>query len=167
MMEERTLSNVDSSHPGIKTFGNPDNWLYICKAWNQREGWFKSTKALPIPGFGCVMQVSTQQRDAGGRWALSESLVSLPGVSIEEIVDDTGKVITRGLGIIRLVGEKEPVPGGEVRIFKLVPDAGIVRSVVPSAPDPTDNPVPVGNISQPQNESEEELADKPAKKAKK
>ena len=62
----KTLNNTSSETAkanvlDIKVFGNPDAWKLICKASSKSEGWMKSTKAMNIPGAGCIVQVSTQQ----------------------------------------------------------------------------------------------------------
>ena len=67
----------------LVTFGDGDTFKLICKASSQAEGWMKSTKAMAIPGVGCVIQVTTQQGDN-----VSEALVFVPGVKIEDIAGD-------------------------------------------------------------------------------
>ena len=68
----------------IKTHGEPDLWQLICKVSNDAEGWMKSTKAMPIPGLGSLVQVSTQQRNSDGSYALAEALAFVPVVTVRD-----------------------------------------------------------------------------------
>lgn len=86
---EKTLHNSDVSGakinvPDIKVVGNGDTFRLLCKASSQNEGWMKSTKAMEVPG-GCVVQVTTQQKNIDGTYACAEALAYVPGV---KIVDD-------------------------------------------------------------------------------
>lgn len=84
----KTLHNSDISGarqnvPDIKVFGNGDMFQLLCKASSQNEGWMKSTKAMEIPGIGCVVQTTTQQRNADGSYSLADAVTFVPGVRIE------------------------------------------------------------------------------------
>lgn len=62
----KTFENSDASGatknvPDIKFFGDGDTFKLLCKASSKKEAWMKSTKAMEIPGVGCVVQVTTQQ----------------------------------------------------------------------------------------------------------
>ena len=81
---EKTLENSDISGarknvPDIKVVGNGDMFQLLCKASSQVEGWMKSTKAMEVPG-GCVVQVTTQQRNPDGTYVIAEALTYVPGV---------------------------------------------------------------------------------------
>jgi len=80
----------------IVVFGNGDAFKLICKASSKTEGWMKSTKAMPIHGLGCVVQVTTQQGSN-----IAEALTFIPGAKIHEIFStEEGKedlVISRSL----------------------------------------------------------------------
>ncbi len=65
----------------IKVFGNGDTFTLICKASSNEQGWMKSTKAMQVPN-GCVVQVTTQQKNPEGSYAVAEALVFVPSVSI-------------------------------------------------------------------------------------
>lgn len=85
-MKDKTLTNTKVSEarvnvPDIKIVGNGDSWKLLCKASSQEEGWMKSTKAMEVPG-GCVLQVTTQQRNPSGSYALAEAVCFVPGVVI-------------------------------------------------------------------------------------
>jgi hypothetical protein len=66
----------------IKVFGNGDTFVLICKASSDEQGWMKSTKAMQVPS-GCVVQVTTQQRNPDGSYAVAEALTFVPSVSIK------------------------------------------------------------------------------------
>jgi len=87
-MTSKTLCNSDingakKNVKDIETFGNGDMFQLLCKASSKAEGWMKSTKAMEIPGVGCVVQATTQQGEN-----VAEALVFVPGV---KIVDDEGR----------------------------------------------------------------------------
>lgn len=87
-MADKTLHNSTVSHasknvPDLNVFGNGDAWQLICKASSEAEDWMKSTKAMEIPGSGCLVQVTTQQGDH-----VAESVTWVPRVCIKPIGDD-------------------------------------------------------------------------------
>lgn len=80
----KTLINTDISgaRKNVKDlviYGNGDMFQLLCKASSVKEGWMKSTKAMEIPGIGCVVQVTTQQGDN-----VAEAVCFVPGVRIED-----------------------------------------------------------------------------------
>jgi hypothetical protein len=84
----KTLHNSDVSgaHKNVsdlKVFGDGDLFRLISKASSKAEGWMKSTKAMEIPGVGCIIQVTTQQ---GGN--IAEALTFVPGVKIVGDAED-------------------------------------------------------------------------------
>lgn len=91
-MTEKTLDITDikgakSNISDLSVFGNGDTFKLICKASSQAQGWMKSTKAMEVGALGCVVQVSTQQRNPDGSYALAEAVAFVPGARIEETVD--------------------------------------------------------------------------------
>lgn len=68
----------------IKVFGDGDTFKLICKASSEEQGWMKSTKAMEVEGVGCVIQVTTQQRNFDGSYSLAEALSFVPNTKIEE-----------------------------------------------------------------------------------
>jgi hypothetical protein len=89
----KTLHNSDVSGakqnvPDLKVVGNGDSFQLLCKASSQEEGWMKSTKAMYIPALGCIVQVTTQQRNPDGSYAVAEALCWVPDTCIE--VDSNG-----------------------------------------------------------------------------
>lgn len=82
----------------LKTFGDGDMFNLISKASSEAQGWMKSTKAMEIPGVGCVVQVTTQQRNPDGSYALAEAITFVPGVKIvAEYCPDEALAISRRL----------------------------------------------------------------------
>lgn len=85
----KSLHNTDingahKSVPDIQTFGNGDMWQLLCKASSESEGWMKSTKAMEIPGIGCLVQVTTQQRNPDGSYAVAEAIELVRDAVIKE-----------------------------------------------------------------------------------
>lgn len=85
--KRKTLNNSDISGakknvPDIKTFGDGDAWQLICKASSESEGWMKSTKAMQVGEAGCLVQVTTQQRNPDGSYALAEAITFVPCVHV-------------------------------------------------------------------------------------
>ena len=100
-MEEKTLHNSDVSGAkenvkDLNVVGNGDMFQLLCKASSQAEGWMKSTKAMQTPS-GCVVQVTTQQRNPDGSYAVAEALTFVPNV---KIVDDenNGRKLASSVG---------------------------------------------------------------------
>ena len=93
----KTLHNLGISEArknveDIQVVGNGDMFQLLCKASSQSEGWMKSTKAMQTP-CGCVVQVTTQQRNPDGSYAIAEALTFVPGLSI--VVDENnGRKLT-------------------------------------------------------------------------
>jgi hypothetical protein len=72
--------------------GNGDMFRLLCKASSQKEGWMKSTKAMEVPG-GCVVQVTTQQKNLDGSYAVAEALTYVPGVKITDDSNSGRKLV--------------------------------------------------------------------------
>ena len=91
----KTLTNTTASQAkdnvkDIKFWGDGNTFKLISKASSEAEGWMKSTKAMEIEGIGCVIQVTTQQHDE-----VAEALTFVPGVKIQEILDENNVVTSR------------------------------------------------------------------------
>lgn len=98
-MTEKTLFNSDVSGTkknvsDLKIVGNGDLFALLCKASSQNEGWMKSTKAMEVQG-GCVVQVTTHQRNDDGTNAVAEALTFVPNVSIAPDVNGGRKLKSR------------------------------------------------------------------------
>jgi hypothetical protein len=53
----------------------------------------KSCKAMEVPG-GCVVQVTTQQKNSDGSYAVAEALTFVPGVKIVPDENNGRKLVT-------------------------------------------------------------------------
>ena len=115
-MQEKTLNNSDVKQarkqvPDLQVFGDGDLFKLISKASSEAEGWMKATKAMDIPGVGCLVQVTTQQRNPDGSYALAEALTFVPGVEVrvtELDQSEPGKAIVKG----RCLQKVSPPPEG-------------------------------------------------------
>ena len=67
----------------IVFWGDGDMFKLVSKASSDNEGWMKSTKAMDV-GTGCVVQVTTQQRNPDGSYSIAEALTFVPNVRILE-----------------------------------------------------------------------------------
>lgn len=81
--KEKTLGNTDVNKAqknvsDLAVFGDGDLFKLVSKASSQKEGWMKSTKVMDVSG-GCVLQVTTQQRNPDGSYAVAEALTYIPG----------------------------------------------------------------------------------------
>ena len=97
MGRQKTLHNSDVSGArqnvkDIKVVGNGDMFRLLCKASSEAEGWMKSTKAMEVVG-GCVVQVTTQQRNMDGSYAVAEALTYVPGVRIADDENSGRKLV--------------------------------------------------------------------------
>lgn len=95
----KTLKNTTSDGASknvkdIKFWGNGDTFKLISKAWSEEEGWMKSTKAMDV-GRGVVVQVTTQQKNPDGSYAIAEALSYVDGVSIHVVLNDNQEVVSR------------------------------------------------------------------------
>ena len=91
------MGNTDASGTRVNVkdvqfWGNCDAWKLLGKAWSKEEGWMKSSKAYEIPEVGCIVQVTTQNEEMP-----AEAITFVPGVKIEEELDEAGVVIGRKL----------------------------------------------------------------------
>jgi len=75
-----------------KVVGNGDMFKLLCKASSQNEGWMKSTKAMQVTG-GCVVQVTTQQKNPDGSYSLAEALTFVPDAVIVDDENNGRKLI--------------------------------------------------------------------------
>ena len=62
--------------------GDPDCFALLCKASSQSQGWMKSTKVCNV-AHGCVVQVTTQQRNPDGSYVVAEAVTYVPYVWID------------------------------------------------------------------------------------
>lgn len=67
--------------PDLQVYGDGDTFALLCKASSQAAGWMKATKVCNVPG-GCIVQVTTQQKNPDGSYAVAEALTYVPGVQM-------------------------------------------------------------------------------------
>lgn len=99
IMDEKSLGNTDinatkKNVSDVVVFGDGDMFKLLCKASSKSQGWMKSTKAMEIPGVGCVVQVTTQQQNGNNSYSLSDAVTFVPGVKIVEDGRDENNVVT-------------------------------------------------------------------------
>ena len=73
--------------------GDACMYCILCKIANEAEGWVKTTLAYEIINIGCVVLVSTQQKNDDKTYALSETSVFVPGVSIAQCINGGNKLV--------------------------------------------------------------------------
>ncbi len=70
----------------LVVYGDGDTFALLCKASSKKQGWMKSTKVCNLPG-GCIVQVTTQQENPDGSYAVAEALTYVPGVNMDKDAD--------------------------------------------------------------------------------
>lgn len=70
----------------LRVYGDGDTFALLCKASSQEQGWMKSTKVCNVVG-GCIVQVTTQQRNPDGSYVVAEALTYVPGMRIDKESD--------------------------------------------------------------------------------
>ena len=83
------ISDVKGAKANISdlvVYGDGDTFALLCKASSQEQGWMKSTKVCNVPG-GCIVQVTTQQKNLDCTYAVAEALTFVPGVVIDTTCD--------------------------------------------------------------------------------
>jgi len=92
-LHNSTVSQAKENVKDIKVVGNGDMFRLLCKASSDNEGWMKSTKAMETER-GCVVQVTTQQRNPDGSYSVAEALTFVPGVRIADDVNGGRKLLS-------------------------------------------------------------------------
>jgi hypothetical protein len=93
-LHNTTANGATKNVKDIQFWGNGDAFQLICKASSEAEGWMKSTKAMKV-GTGVVVQVTTQQRNPDGSYAVAEALTFVPHCGIVTLKDENGVIIER------------------------------------------------------------------------
>lgn len=86
-LDIKNTTDAKTKISDIKVIGNPDIWQLITKASSEKEGWMKSTKAMDV-GNGCLVQMTTQQKNLDGSYSISETSTFIPNVDIK--TDENG-----------------------------------------------------------------------------
>ncbi len=76
----------------LVVYGDGDTFALLCKASSKEQGWMKSTKVCNLPD-GCLVQVTTQQENSDGSYAVAEALTYVPGVNMDK--DANPRVLKR------------------------------------------------------------------------
>ena len=97
-MDSKTLKNSDSfgarkNVADLVVVGNGDMFQLLCKAYSEAEGWMKSTKAMKVIG-GCLVQVTTKQKNIDLTYSVAEALAYVPGVTIASDENGGRKLIS-------------------------------------------------------------------------
>lgn len=87
-MESKTLDNINVTEvkqkvSDVKIYGNGDTFALLCKASSESQGWMKSTKVCNLHN-GCIVQVTTQQKNPDGSYSIAEALTFVPEVNIDK-----------------------------------------------------------------------------------
>ena len=100
-MNKRDL-NISDEHGAkanisdLQVYGDTDTFALLCKASSDSQGFSKATKVCNLPN-GCLVQVSTLQRNFDGSYSVAEALTFVPDVNIDKSVEPrVFKLIERG-----------------------------------------------------------------------
>lgn len=96
MSKSLDITNVEEAKQkisDIEVFGNGDLFQLMCKASSEEQGWMKSTKVMQVPG-GCVVQVTTQQKNPDGSYAVAEALTFVPFVVVGKDENGNKKLVS-------------------------------------------------------------------------
>ena len=88
-MKTLNISEINGAKDNIsdiEVYGDGDTFRLLCKASSKKEGWMKSTKVCNVPN-GCIVQVTTQQMNPDGSYAVAEALTYLPDCHIDTSVN--------------------------------------------------------------------------------
>jgi pyruvate/2-oxoglutarate dehydrogenase complex dihydrolipoamide acyltransferase (E2) component len=86
MLDISEVKGAKANISDLKVYGNGDTFALLCKVSSQEQGWMKSTKVCNVPG-GCIVQVTTQQRNPDGSYAVAEALTYVPNVFMDTSVE--------------------------------------------------------------------------------
>ena len=81
MLDISEVKQAKDNISDLVVYGDGDTFRLLCKASSKEQGWMKSTKVCNVVG-GCIVQVTTQQRNIDGSYAVAEALTYVPGVQI-------------------------------------------------------------------------------------
>lgn len=87
--KDLAISEIRGAKEHIKdlnVYGDGDTFSLLCKASSQEQGWMKSTKVCNTHN-GCIVQVTTQQENPDGSYAVAEALTFVPGVNLDKSVE--------------------------------------------------------------------------------
>jgi hypothetical protein len=82
MLDISEVKGAKSNISDLVVYGDGDTFRLLCKASSQEQGWMKSTKVCNVES-GCIVQVTTSQRNPDGSYAVAEALTYVPGNHID------------------------------------------------------------------------------------
>lgn len=82
----------------LQVSGDGDTFALLCKASSQSQGWMKSTKVCNVED-GCIVQVTTQQKNPDGSYAVAEALSYVPGMHLDKESEPRRLVPVRQLAV--------------------------------------------------------------------
>ena len=91
-LHNSTVSGARKNVKDLSVVGNGDMFRLLCKASSQEEGWMKSTKACEVQG-GCIVQVTTHQRNHDGTNSVAEAVCFVPDVKVVEDENNGRKLV--------------------------------------------------------------------------
>jgi hypothetical protein len=91
MLDISEVKGAKANISDLTVYGDGDTFRLLCKASSQEQGWMKSTKVCNTHN-GCVVQVTTQQRNPDGSYSVAEALTFVPDVNID-IKSDPRKLV--------------------------------------------------------------------------
>lgn len=86
MLDISEVKGAKANISDLKVYGDGDTFALLCKASSQEQGWMKSTKVCNVYG-GCIVQVTTQQKNPDGSYAVAEALTYVPGIHLDKGTD--------------------------------------------------------------------------------
>lgn len=92
-LDVTSVNNAQSKVSDIAVVGNGDTFRLLCKASSKKQGWMKSSKAMEIPGVGCVVQTTTQQINPDGSSSLADAICFVPSVKIADDANGGRKLV--------------------------------------------------------------------------
>jgi hypothetical protein len=92
-LDVTSVADAQAKVSDIVVVGNGDMFALLCKASSKSQGWMKSAKAMETP-IGCVVQVTTQQRNSDGTYSIAEALCFVPEMKLAPDVNGGRKLVS-------------------------------------------------------------------------
>lgn len=98
----------------LVVYGDGDTFALLCKASSKEQGWMKSTKVANVED-GCIVQVTTQQKNPDGSYAVAEALTFVPRTNIDLTAEPRRLISTDRFGNCLTSGMINPRSDEEVK----------------------------------------------------
>ena len=82
MLNISEVNQAKKNISDLEIYGDGDTFALLCKASSKAQGWMKSTKVCNLYN-GCIVQVTTQQKNPDGSYAVAEALTFVPSVNMD------------------------------------------------------------------------------------